>query len=55
VAIGLRLSQEEMAGAAGASREAVAKALRLLRERGLVTTSRQKIVVLDPAALMRAV
>jgi CRP-like cAMP-binding protein len=55
VAIGLRLSQEEIAGAAGASREAVAKALRLLRERGLVTTSRQKIVVLDPAALMRAV
>jgi CRP/FNR family transcriptional regulator, cyclic AMP receptor protein len=55
MAIGLSLSQQEIAGAAGASREAVAKALRLLRERGLVTTSRQRIVVLDPAALMRAV
>jgi len=51
VAIGLRLSQQEIAGATGASREAVAKALRLLRDRGLVTTSRQKIVVLDPAGL----
>ena len=55
VVIGLPLSQEEIAGATGASREAVAKALRLLRGRGLVTTSRQKIVVLDLAALMRVV
>jgi CRP-like cAMP-binding protein len=51
VAIGLRLSQDEIAGATGASREAVAKALRLLREQGLVITSRQKIVVRDPAKL----
>lgn len=55
VTIGLGLSQEEIAGATGASREAVAKALRLLRERGLVTTSRQQIVVLDPAALTTSV
>lgn len=52
VAIGLRLSQEEIAGATGASREAVAKALRLLRERKLVATSRQRIVVLDRDTLM---
>jgi CRP/FNR family transcriptional regulator, cyclic AMP receptor protein len=51
VTIGLRLSQEEVAGATGASREAVAKALRQLRDRGLVTTARQRIVVLNVAAL----
>ncbi len=51
VTIGLRLSQEEVAGATGASREAVAKALRELRRRGAVTTARQRIVVLDPDAL----
>jgi CRP-like cAMP-binding protein len=55
VTIGLRLSQEEIAGATASSRDAVAKALRHLRERGLVTTARQKIVVLNPAVLMRGV
>jgi CRP/FNR family cyclic AMP-dependent transcriptional regulator len=55
VTIGLRLSQEEVAGATSASREAVAKALRQLRDRGLVTTARQRIVVLEPEALARAV
>jgi CRP/FNR family transcriptional regulator, cyclic AMP receptor protein len=49
--IGLPLSQEEIAGATGASREAVAKALRHLRERGVVHTARQRIVVLDRNAL----
>ncbi len=52
VAIGLRLSQEEIAGATGASREAVAKALKLLRDRKLVATARQRIVVLNRDALM---
>ena len=51
VTIGLRLSQEEIAGATGASREAVAKALRQLRTRGVVSTARQRIVVLDLNAL----
>jgi CRP-like cAMP-binding protein len=51
ITIGLRLSQEEVAGATGASREAVAKALRQLRDRGLVSTARQRIVVLNVAAL----
>jgi CRP/FNR family cyclic AMP-dependent transcriptional regulator len=52
VTIGLRLSQEEVAGATSASREAVAKALRQLRDRGVVTTARQRIVVLKPAVLV---
>jgi CRP/FNR family cyclic AMP-dependent transcriptional regulator len=51
VTIGLRISQEEIAEATGASREAVAKALRLLRQRGLVSTARRKIVVLNPGQL----
>jgi CRP-like cAMP-binding protein len=51
VEIGLRLSQEEVAGATSASREAVAKALGQLRRRGVVTTARQRIVVLDPSVL----
>ena len=54
VTIGLPLSQEEVAGATGASREAVAKALRQLRQRGAVMTYRQRIVVVDPAALQPA-
>lgn len=52
VTIGLRLSQEEVANATSASREAVAKALRHLRVRGIVTTARQRIVVLNPQALL---
>jgi CRP-like cAMP-binding protein len=53
VIIGLSLSQSEIAGATGASREAVAKALRALRACGAVSTSRQRITVLDRNALMR--
>ena len=53
VTIGLPLSQTEIAGATGASREAVAKALRALRACGAVATSRQRITVLDRDALMR--
>ena len=53
VAIGLPLSQAEIAGATGASREAVAKALRTLRACGAVATSRQRITLLDREALMR--
>ncbi|MDR7277466.1 Crp/Fnr family transcriptional regulator [Catenuloplanes atrovinosus] len=51
--IGLALSQEEIAGATGASREAVAKALRTLRTVGAITTSRKKIVVIDLLELRR--
>jgi CRP/FNR family cyclic AMP-dependent transcriptional regulator len=53
VTIGLPLSQSDIAGAIGASREAVAKALRALRTCGGVATSRQRITVLDRDALMR--
>ncbi|MBB2943628.1 CRP-like cAMP-binding protein [Actinoplanes lutulentus] len=55
VSIALPLSQEEIAGATGASREAVAKAFRRLRAIGAVATARQRIVILNRQALhMRA-
>jgi CRP-like cAMP-binding protein len=53
IVIGLPLTQEELAGWIGASRESVARAMRVLRDRGVVTTSRRRIVVHDPAALRR--
>ncbi|MGH9048299.1 MAG: Crp/Fnr family transcriptional regulator [Acidimicrobiia bacterium] len=51
VRITLRLSQEELAGWTGSSREAVAKALADFRGRGWVETGRRTVIVLDPAAL----
>ncbi|MCX4856622.1 Crp/Fnr family transcriptional regulator [Streptomyces canus] len=45
--IDLALSQQELGSRVGASREAAAKVLRLLRERGLIRTGRQKITVVD--------
>jgi CRP-like cAMP-binding protein len=53
VRITVALSQDELAGWVGASREAVAKALRVLRDRGLVTTGRRTMTVLDLAGLRR--
>lgn len=47
VRIDVALSQDELAGWVGASREAVAKALRVLRDRGYVTTGRRTMTVLD--------
>jgi CRP/FNR family transcriptional regulator, cyclic AMP receptor protein len=47
----VRLSQQEIAGLVGASRESVARALGSLRARGLVATGRGTITVLDPAGL----
>ncbi|GAB3960403.1 Crp/Fnr family transcriptional regulator [Streptomyces sparsus] len=49
--IRLPLSQHEIAAAIGATREAVAKALRLLREEGLVRTGPKVIVVVEPEPL----
>jgi CRP/FNR family transcriptional regulator, cyclic AMP receptor protein len=46
IAITVPLSQNELAGATGASREAVARSLRRLREAGAVVTQRRKITVL---------
>jgi CRP/FNR family cyclic AMP-dependent transcriptional regulator len=51
--IGLPLSQEELAGWTGASREAVSKALQTLRKVGWVVTERRRITVLDLEALRR--
>ncbi|MBV8982609.1 MAG: Crp/Fnr family transcriptional regulator [Acidimicrobiia bacterium] len=53
IAIRLPLSQEELAGWAGASREAVVKALRQLRDRGWIETARREIRVLNLPALAR--
>lgn len=49
--IALPLSQDELAGWVGASREAVSKALGVLRTAGWIRTSRLSVVVLDLPAL----
>ena len=51
--IDLPISQEELAGWTGSSREAVAKALHALRDERLITTERRRITVLDLERLMR--
>lgn len=51
--ISLPLSQQELAGWTGASREAVSKALHQLRSRGYIETARRGITVLDLAALQK--
>lgn len=51
VEITLPLTQEELAGWTGASREAVSKALGTLRRLGWVETNRRGLVVTDIAAL----
>jgi CRP/FNR family cyclic AMP-dependent transcriptional regulator len=53
VQITLALSQDELAAWTASSREAVAKAMRLLRELGWIQTRRRQIVICDPAALQR--
>jgi CRP-like cAMP-binding protein len=47
----VELSQQELAGLIGASRESVARSLAVLRRRGLVETGRRAVVVLDGVAL----
>jgi CRP-like cAMP-binding protein len=51
--IGLPLSQDELAGLIGASRESVARALGTLRARGHVVTARRSIVIVDLVQLQR--
>ena len=46
-----RVSQQELADAAGSVREVVARALRDLRVAGIVATAADSIVILDPAQL----
>ncbi|MEU5991592.1 Crp/Fnr family transcriptional regulator [Spirillospora sp. NPDC047418] len=53
VRITLNLSQEELAGWVGASREAVSKALRTLRRHGWIETGRRRLIVHDLQALRR--
>jgi CRP/FNR family cyclic AMP-dependent transcriptional regulator len=48
---GISLSQHELAGMIGASRESVARALATLRSRSLVETGRRTIKVADPEGL----
>jgi CRP/FNR family transcriptional regulator, cyclic AMP receptor protein len=45
--ITLPLSQEELAGWTGSSREAVSKALQSLRAKGLIETERRAVTILD--------
>lgn len=53
VRIAIPLTQLELAGWIGASREAVSKALRVLRSKGLIETRRGSIVMLDAEAIRR--
>jgi CRP-like cAMP-binding protein len=47
VRIGVPISQEELAGWTGSSREAVGKALQSLRQRGWILTGRRTITIVD--------
>ncbi|WP_267243670.1 Crp/Fnr family transcriptional regulator [Streptomyces sp. PR69] len=49
----LPLPQHDLAAAIGATREAVAKALRQLREHGVVRTANRRVTVVDMRALFR--
>ncbi|TJZ41977.1 Crp/Fnr family transcriptional regulator [Streptomyces piniterrae] len=49
----LSVNQQELAGAAGTSRESVVRTLRRLQDHGLVTTSRGRTLVLDLRTLAR--
>ncbi|MEU0482173.1 Crp/Fnr family transcriptional regulator [Streptosporangium sp. NPDC006013] len=53
VRVTLPLSQDELAGWTGASREAVSKALRSLRDRGLIETGRRRVIIHDLEGLRR--
>ncbi|TDD08717.1 Crp/Fnr family transcriptional regulator [Nonomuraea deserti] len=51
VRVALPLSQDELAGWTGSSREAVSKALRTLRDRGLIETGRRRVIIHDVEGL----
>ena len=53
IRITLPLSQDELAGWVGGSREAVSKALRTLRDRGYLTTARRAMTIRDVDAVRR--
>lgn len=54
VEIDLTLTQDDVAGWIGATREATARSLRTLREKGCVATARRRISVTDLGALRNA-
>ncbi|MFJ6134567.1 Crp/Fnr family transcriptional regulator [Kitasatospora sp. NPDC092286] len=54
ILITVPLSQQELAGSVGASREAVARLLRSLRDRGVVITRRRSLVIARPDVLRRS-
>jgi CRP/FNR family transcriptional regulator, cyclic AMP receptor protein len=51
--ISVPLSKQELAGSVGASREAVQRLLKELRERGVVVTGRRALVIVRPDVLRR--
>lgn len=51
--IALPLTQEELAGLVGSSRESVTKALRRFRDEGWIETGRRRVTILDGPALRR--
>ncbi|KJS55970.1 transcriptional regulator [Streptomyces rubellomurinus subsp. indigoferus] len=53
IVVSVPLSQQELAGSVGASREAVARLLKSLRDRGIVITSRRSLVIARPELLRR--
>jgi CRP-like cAMP-binding protein len=53
VEIHLPISQEELAGWTGCSRDSVVKALQAMRSLGWIETGRRRITVLDRDALHR--
>lgn len=53
IVIELPLTQDDLAGLVGASRDAVAKTLKVWRDQGLVQTRRRQIIITDPLAISR--
>jgi CRP/FNR family cyclic AMP-dependent transcriptional regulator len=51
LALHMPLSQQDIANRVGASRRAVARSLAALRERHIITTSRRRIVIVQPEVL----
>ena len=54
IRITVPLTQDDLAGWVAASREAVARALASLRQRGLITTARREITIIDLDGLRKA-
>lgn len=51
VVLGMPLSQQDIASRVGASLRGVARAMRLLRDRGIICTTRRRIVIVRPDVL----